>query len=158
MYGNHIAAVLRWKGETMKQAINTVVGMIGSAIASVFGGWDASIKTLIIFMAIDYASGLIVAGVVKNSSKTASGGLESKTGWKGLCRKCMTLALVLVAYCLDWVIGTNYIRDAVVIAFIANETISIVENTGLMGVKLPAVITKAIDILQKKSEDKSNDV
>ena len=109
-------------------------------------------------MAIDYVSGLIVAGVFKNSSKTASGGLESKTGWKGLCRKCMTLVLVLVAYGLDLVIGTNYIRDAVVIAFIANETISIVENTGLMGVKLPAAITKAIDILQKKSEDKSNDV
>ena len=109
-------------------------------------------------MAIDYVSGLIVAGVFKNSTKTASGGLESKTGWKGLCRKCMTLVLVLVAYGLDLVIGTNYIRDAVVIAFIANETISIVENTGLMGVKLPAVITKAIDILQKKSEDKSNDV
>ena len=82
-------ALERRKGETMKQAIYTVVGMIGSAIASVFGGWDASIKTLIIFMAIDYVSGLIVAGVFKNSSKTASGGLESKTGWKGLCRKCM---------------------------------------------------------------------
>lgn len=69
-----------------------------------------------------------------------------------LCRKCMTLIFVLVAYRLDLVIGTNYIRDAVIIAFIANETISLVENAGLMGLPLPAVITKAIDILQKKTE------
>lgn len=62
------------------------------------------------------------------------------------------LDFVLVAYRLDLVIGTTYIRDAVIIAFIANETISLVENAGLMGLPLPAVITKAIDILQKKTE------
>ena len=65
----------------------------------------------------------------------------------------MTLVFVLVSYRLDLIIGTNYIRDAVIIAFIANELISLVENAGLMGVPLPAVITKAIDILQKKSEE-----
>ena len=64
----------------------------------------------------------------------------------------MTLVFVLAAYRLDLAIGTNYIRDAVVIAFIANEMISLVENAGLMGVPLPSVITKAIDILQKKAE------
>lgn len=91
-------------------------------------------------------------GVFKNSPKTDTVHLKSKAGWKGLCRKCMTLIFVLVAYRLDLVIGTNYIRDAVIIAFIANETISLVENAGLMGLPLPAVITKAIDILQKKTE------
>ena len=64
----------------------------------------------------------------------------------------MTLVFVLVSYRLDLIIGTNYIRDAVIIAFLANELISLVENAGLMGIPLPAVITKAIDILQKKSE------
>ena len=123
----------------MKQTICGVLGVIGSAIASFFGGWDAGLATLLIFMGLDYISGLIVAGVFK-------------AGWKGLCRKCMTLIFVLVAYRLDLVIGTNYIRDAVIIAFIANETISLVENAGLMGLPLPAVITKAIDILQKKTE------
>lgn len=117
-----------------------------------FGGWDAGLATLLIFMCLDYVSGLIVAGVFKNSPKTDTGSLESKAGWKGLCRKCMTLVFVLIAYRLDLVIGTNYIRDAVIIGFIANETISLVENAGLMGVPLPAVITKAIDILQKKTE------
>ena len=136
----------------MKEMICTIFGVIGSAIASFFGGWDAGLATLLIFMCLDYVSGLIVAGVSKNSPKTDTGSLESKAGWKGLCRKCMTLVFVLIAYRLDLVIGTNYIRDAVIIGFIANETISLVENAGLMGVPLPAVITKAIDILQKKTE------
>ena len=108
-------------------------------------------------MAIDYVSGLIVAGVFHTSNKTNSGSLESRAGWKGLCRKCMTLLFVLVAYRLDLVIGTNYIRDAVIIAFIANETISLVENAGLMGIPLPAVIIKAIDVLQKKTEVNENE-
>ena len=141
----------------MKQTLCAIWGLIGSAIASLFGGWDAGLATLLIFMAIDYMSGLIVAGVFHTSNKTNSGSLESRAGWKGLCRKCMTLLFVLVAYRLDLVIGTNYIRDAVIIAFIANETISLVENAGLMGIPLPAVITKAIDVLQKKVEVEDNE-
>ena len=141
----------------MKQTLCAIWGLIGSAIASLFGGWDAGLATLLIFMAIDYMSGLIVAGVVHTSNKTNSGSLESRAGWKGLCRKCMTLLFVLVAYRLDLVIGTNYIRDAVIIAFIANETISLVENAGLMGIPLPAVIIKAIDVLQKKTEVNENE-
>ena len=141
----------------MKQTLCAIWGLIGSAIASLFGGWDAGLATLLIFMAIDYVSGLIVAGVFHTSNKTNSGSLESRAGWKGLCRKCMTLLFVLVAYRLDLVIGTNYIRDAVIIAFIANETISLVENAGLMGIPLPAVIIKAIDVLQKKTEVNDNE-
>lgn len=136
----------------MKQAICTAVGVIGSIIAKVFGGWDDALVTLLIFMMVDYVSGLIVAGVFKKSPKTDTGALESKAGWKGLCRKCMTLVFVLIAFRLDLVIGTSYIRDTVIIAFIANETISLVENAGLMGVPLPDIISKAIDILQKKTE------
>lgn len=136
----------------MKETICTVLGVIGSVIASFLGGWDSGLATLMIFMGLDYISGLIVAGVFHNSNKTESGTLESKAGWKGLCRKGYTLIFVLIAYRLDLVIGTSYIRDAVIIAFIANETISLVENAGLMGIPLPAVITKAIDILQKRVE------
>ena len=136
----------------MKNFITTSVGIAGGFIVSLLGGWSNGLCTLIVFMAVDYLSGLIVAGVFHKSNKTDTGSLESKTCWKGLCRKCMTLIFVLIAYRLDLVIGTNYIRDAVIIAFIGNELISLVENAGLMGVPLPAVITKAIDILQKKAE------
>ena len=123
-----------------KEMVCTITGAIGGTIAYFFGGWDQALMTLIIFMAIDYISGLIVAGVFHNSKKTGSGTLESRTGWKGLCRKCMTLLFVLVAYRLDLAIGVDYIRDAVIIGFMANELISIVENAGLMGIPLPAVI------------------
>lgn len=138
----------------MKEVICGAAGAIGAVISTALGGWDAGIKTLIIFMAIDYISGLVVAGVFHNSTKTDTGTLESRAGWKGLCRKCGTLLLVLVAYRLDLMIGANYIRDAVVIAFIANETISIIENAGLMGIPLPEVLTNAVDILQKKTKSK----
>lgn len=136
----------------MKRIVCTVIGAVGSGIAALFGGWDTGLVSLLIFKALDYVSGLVTAGVFHKSNKSDTGSLESKAGWKGLCRKCMTLVFVLVAYRLDLIIGTNYIKNAVIIAFIANELISLVENAGLMGVPLPAVITKAIDILQKKSE------
>lgn len=137
----------------MKEGICTGVGVVGSAIAAAFGGWDQGLSTLIIFMVIDYLSGLIVAGVFHNSKKTETGTLESRAGWKGLCRKCVTLLFVLVAYRLDLAIGVDYIRNAVIIGFIANELISIVENAGLMGIPLPAVIQNAIDILTRRSGD-----
>ena len=137
----------------MKQMICSVFGMFGSVIAAAFGGWDAGLATLLIFMELDYVTGLVVAGVFHRSNKTDTGSLESRAGFKGLCRKFMTLLFVLVAYRIDLIIGTDYIRDAVIIAFIANELISLVENAGLMGVPLPDVITKAIDVLQKKTEE-----
>ena len=136
----------------MKSGITTVIGVIGGMIASLFGGWDAALVTLIIFMGVDYVTGLIVAGVFHNSEKTKNGALESRAGWKGLCRKGVTLLVVLVACRLDVVMGSNFIRDAVVIAFIANETISIIENAGLMGIPIPAAIMRAIDILKNKAE------
>lgn len=136
-----------------KETICTAVGMVGSAIAAAFGGWDQALITLIIFMVIDYISGLAVAGIFHNSKKSENGTLESRAGWKGLCRKCVTLMFVLIAYRLDLAIGVNYIRNAVIIGFMANELISIVENAGLMGIPLPGVISKAIDILTNKQEE-----
>ena len=140
----------------MKETICTVIGMVGSFITGLFGGWDAAIGTLLLFMAVDYITGLIVAGVFHISGKTASGALESGAGWQGLCRKGVTLLVVLVACRLDLIMGSNFIRDGVVIAFIANETISIVENAGLMGVPMPAVILQAIEVLKQKTEADSN--
>ena len=66
------------------------------------------------------------------------------------------LLFVLMAYRLDLTVGSTYIRDAVIIAFIANEVISITENAGLMGIPIPAVIIKAIDVL-KSREDKGDE-
>ena len=141
----------------MKEAIFTGIGVVGSAIAALFGGWDAALITLMIFMGIDYLTGLIVAGVFHTSEKTENGTLESRAGWKGLCRKGVSLLIVLVACRLDVVMGSNFIRDAVVIAFIANETLSIIENAGLMGVPIPAMIVKAVEVLKKKAESEGGE-
>ena len=67
-------------------------------------------------------------------------------------RKGETLLIVLVACQLDAVIGGSFVRDAAIIGFSANEAISIVENAGLMGLPIPAAITKAIDILKQRAE------
>ena len=130
------------------------VGIVGSGVASLFGGWGAALSGLVLFMAIAFAMGLTVAGVFKRSKKTDGGALESRAGWKGLCRKVYTLALVLVAHWLDIITGTSYIRDAVCIGFIANEAISILENAGLMGIPIPSVMSKAIEVLRDKDVKK----
>lgn len=137
----------------MKNEICTILGVVGGAIASFFGGWDASVMTLVIFMIIDYITGLIVAGVFHASKKTENGLLESRAGWKGLCRKGVTLLIVLIAARLDLVTGLSFIRDTAVIGFVANEALSIIENAGLMGIPIPKPILKAIEILKSKSEE-----
>lgn len=138
----------------MKNTICATIGMLGSLIASAFGGWSASLTTLLIFMLIDYATGLLVAGVFHRSPKTASGGLESKAGLKGLVRKCMMLLFVLIGHRLDLAVGLTCVRDGVCIAFMVNELISIVENAGLMGLPIPSIITNAIEVLKHRNEQK----
>ena len=85
----------------LKNAVCTAAGVIGGFMASAFGGWDAAIVTLVVCMAADYISGLVTAGVFHASKKSGSGALESRAGFKGLCRKGMTLLVVLIAFPFD---------------------------------------------------------
>ena len=137
----------------------SLVGAVGGFVAMVFGGWSDALITLIVFMALDYVTGLIVAGIFKKSKKSENGALESRAGFKGLCRKGVALMIVLVAVRLDIIMHTTYIKDAVIIAFVANESISIIENAGLMGIPVPGIIARAIDVLRNESEKaKSNQI
>lgn len=129
-------------------------GVVSTAISAAFGGWDNTMTALMIFMVIDYLSGLAVAGVFKKSTKTADGGLESKAGWKGLIRKFSILAVVLIAAQLDVLLASSYIRDLVIYSFIANELLSVIENVGLMGVPLPTALKKAVTALNEKGDNK----
>ena len=135
--------------------IHAVIGAAGAAIAAALGGWDSGLQCLVAAMAIDYMTGLIVAGIFRCSPKSPTGKLESSAGWKGLGRKACTLLVVLLAVQLDGTLGTTFIRDGTVIAYLLNEVISITENLGLMGVPIPAMIARAIDIL--KEEDKPHE-
>ncbi|MBD5462909.1 MAG: phage holin family protein [Lachnospiraceae bacterium] len=136
----------------VKEMFCAMVGLVGSFMAKLFGGWDAALVTLIIFMCADYLTGLIVAGVFHESKKSENGALESHAGWKGLCKKGVTLLFVLIAYRLDLALGLDFIRTTVIIGFMANELISIIENAGLMGIPIPKVLNKAIDILTQKAD------
>ena len=138
----------------MRENIMMVLsGILGATLSWMFGGFSTAFGVLIGCMAADYLCGLIVAGVFKNSPKSPSGALESRAGWKGLCRKGGTLAVVFLAAQLDKVVvGGSIVRDGVLIAYILNEAISITENIGLMGVPLPRPLVAAIDILKGKIE------
>ena len=136
----------------MKKQICIGIGTIGSFLIKLVGGWDSLMQTLLIFMIIDYVSGWTVAAVFQNSTKTQNGGLESKAGLKGLIKKCMILLLEVAMQCVDVALKCDYIRNAAIIGFAANELISIVENAKLMGIPMPKVVYKAIDVMNEKEK------
>ena len=136
----------------MKALILLAFAVSGGAIASFLGGFDILLQTLLIFMTIDYITGLLVAGVFKKSKKTVMGALESYWVLKGVIKKFMQLLMVVVAHQLDDIIGVDFIRHAVTIAFISSELLSIIENMGLMGIPIPQALRNAIEILNKNEE------
>lgn len=140
-------------GIAIKSAILGTVGVIGSVIAQLFGGWTTDLETLLICMLIDCLTGIAVAAWFKKSPKTESGTLSSNVGVKGLFKKIAMLFCVMLAQRIDLTLGTEYIRTAATIAFIVNELLSIIENTGLMGVQWPPVMLKAIDVLKQKGDE-----
>ena len=134
------------------------IGAAGSGIIAVlWGGWAQPMTVLCILMALDYVSGLAVALVFRRSPKTETGGASSVVGFKGLLRKLFLLLMVAAAYQVDKMLGTTYLRDAVAIAFICNEVLSLIENVGLMGVPVPRVLIRAIDALKSKAEVADDD-
>ena len=143
----------------MKHAttISATLGIIGAALANLFGGWDNALKLLVILMAVDFFSGLAVAGIFKNSKKTDLGGLESKAAWKGLCRKGSELTFVLIGYQIDIFMGIDFVRTAIIIGFSVNELLSIIENMGLMGIQLPQGVYDAVELLKKKGGEHNED-
>lgn len=124
------------------------VACVGAAIASLLGGWNGAMTTLVILMLIDYVTGIIVAGVFHASPKSSGGALSSAVGFKGICRKFVILLIVVVACRVDLLLETNIIRDATCIGFCSNELVSITENAGLMGIPLPRKLVEAIEVLR----------
>lgn len=129
-------------------------GVLGGFITTVFGGWTQGIQILLIMMLIDMISG-ITSAVLCKSTKTKTGALNSYITWKGICKKLATLLMVGMAYQLDLALNTTIIRDATVIFFVFNEGTSIIENMGNIGVPLPSVIKKALDLLKEKSDSET---
>lgn len=137
----------------MKDTISAAVGVAVGMISWLVGGLDTPVLVLVICMGVDYVTGLIVAGIFHTSPKSAGGGLDSRVGWKGLARKFVTMLIVVVANLADLLLDVGYIRDAVIAGFCANECISILENAGLMGIRIPKVLTAALDKLSKEVDE-----
>lgn len=136
----------------IKNGVLAALATVGTFVAHALGGWDAAMQVLVALMALDYLTGILVAAVWQRSNKSSTGALDSKAGFKGLCKKGMILLLVWLGVLLDNAFGTTYVRTAVILFFIGNEGISFLENLGLMGVPFPAFLKKALEALRDQGD------
>ena len=134
----------------IKNVILITLAGLGSVLAETFGGWDSFLKALVMFMAVDYITGMTVALVFHKSQKTKSGGASSQVGYKGIVKKVCVLLLVALAVRVDEISGTHYIRNATIFFFLGNEGLSIIENLALMGIKYPDFLKRALETLGKE--------
>ena len=128
----------------------------GGVVAQLFGGWDALLKALLICMAVDYITGVVLAALGR-SNKSDSGHISSHAAVTGIIKKGVVLLIVLVAAALEGATGTEFIRDTVIIFFIGSEGLSIIENAGLLGVPMPAALKKWFEVLRDKGDGGDGD-
>ncbi len=122
----------------------TVVALGGGAASYLYGGWSSLLGILLAFVVIDYITGFVAAGI--------EGKLSSGVGLKGIAKKIFIFVMVAVAHLADQAIGTEIIRNAAIFFYLANELLSITENSGRIGLPVPPMLTKAVAILQDKGE------
>lgn len=132
------------------------VGAVGSAIAYLLGGWETAIQTLVVFMLIDYITGIMLA-LLNKSKKTEGGGLSSEVGLKGIFKKFGMLIVVIIANRLDVLAGTDIIRNGCIVILVANEGLSIIENLGTMGVPVPKILIRFIEALKQRDDEPDNE-
>ena len=137
-----------------KNVVCSAIGVVGAYIAQVVGGWDYAIQTLLLFMIVDCVLGFLCAAVWGKSPKSENGALSSQACWKGIVKKCGTFLIVACCTAIDRMLSTDYVRNAVVIAFCVSELISICETAGIMGImpkSVQNILSKVIDVLKGKS-------
>ena len=129
--------------------IQMAVAAIGGWLGYFLGGMDGLMIALIVFMALDYITGLMCAMIDKK--------LSSAVGFKGICKKVLILMLVGVANILDvHVIGTgSALRGAVICFYLANEGLSLLENAAHIGLPVPERLKDVLAQLHNR-EDKDN--
>ncbi len=124
---------------------------LGTGFAWLFGIWDIPLVTLVVFMALDYLTGVIRGYVNKE--------LSSDVGFKGIARKCVILIILIVAVMLDRLLNTGswMFRTIVAYFYIANEGISLLENCASLGAPIPDKLKDALIQLKegKKKEQVS---
>ena len=134
-----------------------LLAAIGGAIASFFCGLPPIIWVLIAVMTIDYITG-IICGLMGKSPNTENGGVSSKMAFRGLLKKALIILVVLLAALLDKAVsmGTGAAFEAVAGAtclwFVASEGLSVLENAAAMGVPIPKILLKALEIMRKQGQ------
>ena len=141
----------------MWKKLSEFIAAIGGAIASFFTTMPPLVYILIGVMSIDYVTGLI-CGAMGKSKKTETGYLASHEAWKGLLKKGVILLVVLLANMLDIAVskGAGITVEAVMGAtclwFIASEGLSILENVASMGVPVPKILIRMLEIMREKGD------
>lgn len=123
----------------MRNTLGAGVAAAGAAIVTaLLGGWDMALEILLIVMALDYLTGVAAAFKAKTVS--------SSVGFTGLIKKASIFLIVVLAAQVDRVTGnaTSLFRNCTAFFFMANDSLSILENVGEMGVKLPAFLRNAL--------------
>jgi len=128
--------------------LKSITGVIGAAVAgalcNILGGWDVWLKALVLFVILDYFSGVMAAFYEKK--------LSSEISYKGIVKKVFIFVLVAVAFEVDVLAGTNAVRYAVIGFYVATEGLSILENAGRSGLPLPEIL---LDALERMKEQKT---
>lgn len=141
----------------IKYLIELIISTIGTMLINIIGKPTDELMILLLLMIIDLITGTLVSAVWHKSSKTKSGKLSSRAMFKGIVKKLLTLVIVVIAYQLDILLNINIIRYIVIISLIIEEILSIIETITLTGFKVPAIISKGLDILERRiSDDISN--
>lgn len=133
----------------MDKSFMAFFGVIGGFLANIFGITDNFFITLVIMMICDYAMGIFTSFSGK-STKTKAGRFKSEICFKGLVKKLSYLIFVIVGHRLDIILDLNIVRTGVITAFISNEIFSIIENAILIGIPVPEIIKKTMEVLQKE--------
>ena len=134
----------------LKNIVSIVTGAIGSLLINLIGKPTDDLIILLVLMTIDLIVGFLISAIWQKSTKTDSGKLSSSVMFKGIVKKFFTLVIVVIAFQLDKLLTMNVIRHIVIIAFIVEEVLSITENIAITGIKIPTIITKALDVLEKE--------
>ena len=134
----------------LKNIVSIITGAIGSLLINLIGKPTDDLIILLVLMIIDLIVGFIISAIWQKSTKTDSGKLSSRVMFKGIVKKFFTLIIVVIAFQLDKLLVLNVIRHIVIIAFIVEEILSITENIAITGIKIPTIITKALDVLEKE--------
>ena len=131
----------------MEKYFNVIVAILATFFTYLFGSWDLALQVLIVFMVLDYLTGVLHAYLI--------GQLSSEVGFKGLVKKCMILVVLIIGVMLDRILGTGtwVFRTLVAYFYIANEGISLLENVGNIGIPIPNKIKNALEQLNKDDEE-----